>query len=639
MKRLLLLAAMVDCASAGPLGVHRLFSDHMVMQREQPIPVYGEGSPGTEISVRFGKTITTTTVSPEGDWKAILPALPAGGPHDMEITMAQERVRLTDILIGDVWLASGQSNMAWKVGEGILNQAEEIANAKHDPIRFFNVPDRLAASPKTTLLNGKWEVCTPAAVSNFSAAAYIFAREINQQTGIPIGIVTSARGGTPVEAWMSPAAFSQFPNDKKAWIESLNAKFGGWENGVEPNNQAIGLLVEKVSTSMEALKAGVLEPGFDDSTWKATDFFEAPPKPNKIRWLRRKINLTADQATMATTLSLARPNDLHIVYLNGKEVANGRNKACMLDLPPNSFQAGENQLTVRLGSCWSPPAVGGNPGDVFLRSHDGSLNLSLKDNWRCSDSMEPPLPEFLSLTDIPSCLFNGMIHPLLKSPVKGVIWYQGEQNLGNADAYAKMFPALIHDWREHAQQPTMPFYFVQLANLGPPSDLPTNDSWPLLREAQAKALDLTNTGMATAFDIGEALDIHPKNKQDVGRRLALQALAKTYGKSIECHGPVYQKFETRDNSLVIHLKHADGLTTTDGMPPKGFAIAGTDRVFHRASARIDGSTVVLTSAKVPSPVATRYAFADNPIATLRNCANLPAYPFRSDNWQQITSAD
>ena len=637
MKRLLLLAVVFDPASAQPLSLHRLFTDHMVLQRDLPIPVYGGGTPGAQVSVRFGNAATDATISPEGRWKATLPAVPAGGPHKLEITMAGERIELKDILAGDVWLASGQSNMAYKLGEGVVNKEQETASANHEKIRFFNVPERLAANPKTDLTGGQWEICSPTTVGNFSAAAYFFAREISQQTGIPIGIIASGRGGTPVEAWMSPTAFAPFPDDQKAWIESLDAKYGGWENAVEPNNQAIGQLIEKVSTSMEALKAGVLEPGFDDSAWKSTDLFESPSKPNKIRWLRKSVTLSAEQASMAATVSLARPNDLHIVYLNGQKMAEGRNKACVVELPPNSFRAGVNQFTVRLGSCWSPPAVGGNPDDVFLRSPDGSLKLALKDGWKCSDSMEPPLPEFLSLAGIPSCLFNSMIHPMLQSPVKGAIWYQGEQNLGNADAYARMFPAMIRDWREHYQQDAMPFYFVQLANLGAPSDLPANDSWPLLREAQAKALALPGTGMAAAFDIGEALDIHPKNKQDIGRRLALQALAKTYGKAVEFHGPIYQKSEVRGNSLVIHFEHADGLKTTDGSAPKGFAIAGEDRVFHRATAIIDRACVVLTADKVPSPVAARYAFADNPIANLYNAANLPAHPFRTDDWNQITS--
>jgi sialate O-acetylesterase len=197
---------------------------------------------------------------------------------------------------------------------------------------------------------------------------------------------------------------------------------------------------------------------------------------------------------------------------------------------------------------------------------------------------------------------------------------------------------MIRDWRDHFQQADLPFYFVQLANLGPASDLTANDSWPLLREAQAKALSLTHTGMATALDIGDTLDIHPHNKQDVGHRLALQALAKTYAKPIECHGPVYQKHETQNNSLVIHFNHADGLKTIDGKSPKGFSIAAEDRVFHRATAILDGTCVILTSEKVPSPVAARYAFADNPVANLYNATDLPAYPFRTDDWSEISTS-
>lgn len=642
MQRLLTLAAalvmVLDSGSARELRLHRLFSDRMVLQRDSPIAVHGEGAPGARIAVRFGDASTTVTVEPDGRWQATLPAVPAGGPHQLEVAMADERIHLGDILVGDVWLASGQSNMAWKLGEGVLHQEREIAEASHDGIRFFNVPERLAAHPERDLAGGQWEICSPASVGDCSAAAYFFAREVRRETGVPIGIIASARGGTRVESWMSPSAFQRFPNDRKALIESLDAKYGGWENAVEPNNRAIGQLVEQVNRSMDALQAGVLESGFDDSAWKSATLFEAPPQPNKIRWLRKSLTLSAAQAALGGTLSLARPNDFHLVYLNGQKVGEGWNKDCVVELPPGSLRAGANQWVVRLASRWTPPVVGGTPGDAFLRAADGSFRIELADGWKCSDAMEAPLPEFLPLTDIPSCLFNGMIHPLLRSPVKGVIWYQGEQNLGNADAYAERFPTLIRDWRAHYRQEAMPFYFVQLANLGEPSELPANDAWPLLREAQAKALALPATGMATAFDIGEARDIHPKNKQDVGRRLALQALAKTYGKAVECHGPVLRRSEVRGREMVLHFAHAEGLETRDGSPPKGFAIAGADRVFRRASAVIDGSRVVLTADEVPSPVAARYGFADNPIATLRNAAGLPAYPFRTDDWQEISSA-
>ena len=630
----------LDSTLAAELRLHPLFSDQMVLQRDLPIPVYGEGTPGAHISVRFGAATASATVSSDGYWTATVPALPAGGPHELEVAMADERIHLKNILSGDVWLASGQSNMVWTINGGVLDKELETANANHEQIRFFKVPDVLAAKPKTTLpTDCKWLTCSPATVGNFSAVGYFFAREVHRQIGVPIGIIVSAWAGTPVESWMSPAAYAEFPNTRAAAVAELDAKFGGWENGIEANRQVQSRTIQLVTQSMDAITAGALEPGFDDSAWKATDLFDPPSAPNKIRWLRKKITLTAEQAAMPATLSLPMLNDILMVYLNGKKLTELWSKPCVVELPPGSLRAGENLLAVRAGCRWTLPYFTGKPDEAHLRSKDGTLDLPLKDGWKLSDSMEPQLPQSVSLTDVPSCLFNGMIHPLVQSPVKGVIWYQGEHNSGNPAPYSALFSAMIRDWRMHFHQDAMPFYFVQLANLGKPTELTSNDGWPLLREAQAKALALPATGMATAIDIGEADNIHPKNKQDVGRRLALHALAKTYGKSIECDGPTYQKSEVRGNSLVIHFDHASGLQTTDGTPPKGFCIAGEDRVFHIATAVIEGTRVVLTSEKVPSPVAARYAFAANPVTNLCNATNLPAYPFRTDDWKQVTSSD
>jgi sialate O-acetylesterase len=644
MKRLFLFAAMMACAfdstMAVELRLHPLFSDQMVLQRDRPMPVYGEGTPGARVSVRFGAATATATVLPDGRWTATLPAVAAGGPHELEVAMAEKRIHLKNILTGDVWLGSGQSNMVWTFNGGILDKEQETANANHEQIRFFKVPDALAAKPKTTMpTDAKWQTCSPATVCNFSAVGYFFAREIHQQTGVPIGIIVSAIGGTPVESWMSPAAYAEFPNTRAAAVAELDARFGGWENGIEANRQVGARTVQLVTQSMDAITAGALEPGFDDSAWKATDLFDPPSEPNRIRWLRKKITLTAEQAAMPATLSLPMLNDILMVYLNGTKLTELWSKSCVVELPPGSLRAGDNLLAVRAGCRWTLPSFKQKPEEAHLRSKDGTLDLPLKDGWKLSDSMEPPLPQTAHLTDVPSCLFNGMIHPLVQSPLKGVIWYQGEHNSGNPAPYAGLFSAMIRDWRKYFHQDAMPFYFVQLANLGKPSGQTSNDGWPLLREAQAKALAVPATGMATAIDIGEADNIHPKNKQDVGRRLALHALAKTYGKSIQCDGPTYQKFEVRGNSLVIHFNHADGLQTTDGTPPKGFCIAGEDRVFYIATAVIDGTCVILSSDKVLSPVAARYAFAANPVTNLRNAVNLPVYPFRTDDWSQITSAD
>lgn len=258
--------------------------------------------------------------------------------------------------------------------------------------------------------------------------------------------------------------------------------------------------------------------------------------------------------------------------------------------------------------------------------------------WKFSDTMEPPLTKWLPMGDIPSSLFNGMLHPLLRSPIKGVLWYQGESNVGDAAGYALKFPLMISDWRIHFHQGYFSFYFVQLANFGTTSELPTQDGWPLLREAQAVALHVPNTGMATAIDVGNPLDIHPHDKKSVGHRLALQALAATYGKSITAHGPVFRKIAPTQGSVIVHFDHADGLKPASGDSIKGFSIAGADRRFHLAKAVIQGQSVVLSSEQVPSPVAVRYAFSDSPVANLKNSADLPALPFRSDSWSEISTA-
>ena len=334
----------------------------MVLQRDHAIPVYGEGTPGARISVRFGTATASATVSPDGRWTTTFPAVPAGGPHDLEVVMADERIHLKNILTGDVWLASGQSNMVWTIGGGVLDKEQEIANAKHEKIRFFKVPEALAAKPKSTLPGGKWETCSPATAASFSAAAYFFAREINRETGVPIGIIVSAWGGTPVESWMSPAAYAEFPNTRAAAVAALDARFGGWENGIEANRQVQSRTLQLVTQSMDAITAGALDPGFDDSAWKSTDLFDAPAEPNRIRWLRKKITLTAEQAAKPATLSLPMLNDILMVYLNGKKLTELWSKPCVLDLPPGSLHAGDNLLTVRAGCRWTLPLFARTPG-------------------------------------------------------------------------------------------------------------------------------------------------------------------------------------------------------------------------------------------------------------------------------------
>ena len=627
MHNLLLIAA---------LQLHALFSDNMVLQREHAVPVYGNGRPGAQVAVQIESATAAATVLPDGRWKVILPAFPAGGPHQMDVSMDDPKLHFKNILFGDLWLASGQSNMAFHVSDGVLNQKQEIANAGFEKVRFFNVPESLAAKPGRELPGGKWEICSPMTVGACSAVAYFFARDVFKATGVPVGILSSAVGGTAVDAWMSPAALERFPKEKRAWVERLNAEHGSWENYVKTNGDNIQRMVHSVDTSMEALAAGVLDPAFDDSKWKPVELFNARASENCIWWLRKKISLTKEQTAKAMVLSLAKPDFLYKIYVNGTKLAEERNKPCKLDLPPGTFKEGDNWLTMRLASYWGVPCFSGNPRDVFLRAKDDSSEVSIMTGWKYSDAMEPPLAKWLPMASIPSCLYNGKISPLLESPIKGVIWYQGEQNTGQPEAYAPFFSAMISDWRIQYRQGYFPFYFVQLANFGHPSELPENTGWALLREAQSKALMLPETGMATAIDCGEELDIHPRNKQAVGHRLALQALAQTYGMALESYGPIFERFTTDGNKLIVRFRHAKGLKTKDGHAPQGFSVAGDDHAFYLATTAIDGETVVLSSDKVLKPTAVRYGFSGNPVGNMCNDANLPLYPFRTDEWNQIS---
>ena len=627
----------LDAAPAQALRLHHLFSDHMVIQRDLPIPVYGEGQPGAGVSVRIGEAVKETSVQPDGRWGVEFPPCSAGGPVRIEATAEGVSIRVEDVFFGDVWIASGQSNMEYKVGGGVIDLDKEVAAADFPQIRFFNVPTRLSDAPETDLADGRWQVASPQSVRDCSAVAWFFARKIYQETGVPIGIVGCAVGGTPVEAWMSATAMQRFSNPKQAMLDGLNAKYGSWTKYIEENQRNIQRLVEQVDNSMEAVAAGVLRPDFDDSAWIDGELLVDPPKKNCLRWWRRKLTLTADQAAAPLVLSLARPDAKAHVYVNGKQLAMVSGGDCRVELPTGTFQPGENLILVRLGNYWGVPRFVGDPAQVFLGTPDGAFRMSLVAGWKYSDAMEPPLTKWLPMGDIPCSLFNGMLHPLLGSPIKGAIWYQGESNVGDATGYALKFPLMIADWRIHFRQGYFPFYFVQLANFGAPSELPSQDGWPLLREAQASALHVPDTGMAVAIDVGDPLDIHPHNKQAVGRRLALQALAATYGKTIQASGPIYQKIETRGQQLVVHFDHAEGLTTSDGQPPKSFAIAGADRRFHLAKAIIQEQTIVLSSDQVPAPVAVRYAFSASPVANLKNGTDLPAVPFRSDSWTEISA--
>ncbi len=446
------------------LRLPAVLGDGMVLQRGRPLPVWGRARPGASVTARLAGRERGATAGPDGRWRVVFEPLEEGRGLELRVSDGDtERVR-TDLLVGEVWLCAGQSNMEWTIDAGILDGERERAAATHPDLRLFKVPRCAAVRPRDDT-GARWTPCRPGTAGAFSAVGYVFGRELHRALGVPVGLVGSAWGGTRAEAWCDRETLASSPA-----LRRLAPPDGGWE--------------------------------------------EAAP---------------GDEPAAAT-------------------------------------------------------------------------------------------------------LFNGMVAPLVPFALRGAAWYQGESNVDRAFEYRALLTALVRNWRERWGLDDLAFLVVQLANCGPVRDTPGESAWAELREAQQLACALPHTGLATAIDIGEAADIHPRNKPEVGRRLARVALRRVYGRPVESEGPRFTSMRAEGGAARVRFAHAAGLHTADGAPPREFAVAGEDRRFHAAEARIEGEEVVARSAAVPRPAAVRYAWADSPVCNLVNGAGLPALPFRTDDW-------
>ena len=632
----LLLALCAQQMPAAELSLHALFQDHMILQRDHPIPIFGWGSAGAPVVVELGTSSAEGVVSADGHWRVELPAGSAGGPLSLTVVSAGRKLVVSDVLVGDVWLASGQSNMGYKVREGVKDAANVRAAADLPLIRQYEVPQRPSEAPMNNLAGGQWVVCGSDTVTQFSAVAYFFARKIHRETGVPIGIIHSSWGGSSIEAWIRPEVLNSLPHLPGPAIDLAQSGAKSLVELSAVNEANIKIILKRVDALQEGLDRGVHRPEFDDKAWTKGPIPLWMKLERQIYWMRRTIVWPAD-ATGPVTLSLGVAGGGIHVFLDGGQLIRSGGGTARYEIPAAQMKAGPHVLAVRIANPWFPPYFEGPPREYFLRDAAAGLDFSLADDWKLNGQVEPALPIYYSLQEVPSALFNGMIAPVLDYRMAGIIWYQGEQNTKNADQYRDLFPAMISDWRAQAGQQELPFLFVQLANYGDPAELPeTAAGWPLLRQAQAAALALPATGMAVAIDLGDRFDIHPKDKLTVGHRLALSALAVHYGKTIEWRGPVLRTAEFSGSRATLHFDHAQGLHPREGGPLAGFALAGEDQVFHRANAVIVGETVVLACPEVARPVAVRYGWAKNPVTSLYNGAGLPAEPFRTDHWPAVT---
>ena len=629
------------------LKLANLFSDNMILQRDRLAPVWGWSKPGARITVEFAGQKKTAKADATGKWTVTLDPLSVSTePRELTaVTGRQTPLTIHNVLVGDIWLCSGQSNMEFPLSSS-TGGAEAVAAAKHPQLRFLGVP-RVALLESQTDITATWKTCTPDNAANISAVGYYFGRELLQNLDIPIGLIDCAWGGTRIEAWTSRDALLAEPLARQE-VESFDA----WKQSLE--GQAT--LKNFIAKSWDELQ-GVPDPGNTGHAkgWAAPDFNDADwptmPVPSQWQthghefsgafWFRREVDVPAAWAGQDLVLHLGACDKVDTTYFNNTQVGaigfDTKNSWCtprVYTIPGRLVRPGRNVIATRV---FSNIYHGGMIGliEQLQLAGPGSA-ISLEGPWRyriehnlglVQPSGPQPGPGNPNTLHI---LYDSMLTPLAPAALAGAIWYQGESNAAQPRRYRELFPIMIRDWRRTFQHETLPFYFVQLANYMPAALRPVESGWAELREAQTLTLREPHTGMAVAIDIGEANDIHPKNKLDVGKRLARHALVKVHGRQVVCNGPLYRSHRIDGNAIRIEFDDAIGLKTTDGGPVKGFAIAGADGKFEWATAQITGTTLLVRSDKVPKPVAVRYAWANNPAVNLYNADGLPASPFRTD---------
>lgn len=611
----------------------RLIRDSIVLQRDTKINVWGWASKGEKVTVKFnGKTYKITTGDDE-KWKLQLAPTPAGGPYTMEIS-GKNKISLHDILIGDVWLCAGQSNMVHQLKLHAVLYANEIAKANNPGIRQFWVPNITnLQSPQNDLPSGSWKWANPIDVQQFSAVAYFFAKALNEKYHIPIGIINTSWGGSPIESWISEDGFKKFPstldkiekNKDTAYINKLSRNVTG-----QPSLNDKGMN-EKWFDAAYVPKGWrtIAIPGYwEDQGVKELD---------GIVWYRREIDVLFSMANMPAKVFLGRIVDADELYINGQKIGNTAYlyPQRRYQVPDGILKPGKNLFAIRVTNN---SGKGGFVPDKPYQLIAGNDTIDLTGYWQYKvGKVNIPSGDSTGAGNIapqnhPTALFNAMLAPVIGYSIKGFLWYQGESNSARADEYAKLQPAMIADWRGKWQQGDLPFLFVQLPGFMDYNYLPSESQWAAFREAQAKSLSVPNTAMAVALDLGEWNDIHPDRKKEVGDRLALAAEKIVYGENIVYSGPIYQSSAINGNKIIIFFSHTgSGLTTSDGEAPAEFAIAGEDKKFVWANATIDGDKIVVWSDAITAPKYVRYAWADNPVnPNLINKESLPAAPFRTD---------
>ncbi len=615
-----------------------IFSDNMVLQRNVLIPIWGRASANEKIDISFNKQLKTITANKDGKWMLKLEPETEGGPYEL-IIKGKNTIRIKNVLVGEVWVCSGQSNMEWTVGQS-QNYKEEQASANNPNIRQIKITKDINSTPQDNFKESAWQVCDSGTVGSFTAVGYFFAKNVYRELNVPIGLINSSWGGTNIETWISREAFES-SDEFKEMIEAMPVV--SLDSLAKINESNSLRRIEKLQGSkIESSKVSSFkERSFDDSVWP--ELYEPQLWEQQslgefdgVVWLRKTFILSADEVQKEAFLHLSTIDDNDISYINGIEVGrtNQWDAFRKYKIPVGILKEGKNTIAVRIEDTGGGGGIYGNPEDLKLLL--GSRNIPLKGQWKFQVEA---VKSNLGVNDMPSLAYNAMINPIIPFAFKGVLWYQGESNASRACQYRKAFPLLIEDWRQKWNQGDFPFYFVQLATFTTKGNSNEGCDWAELREAQTLTLSVPNTGMVVTTDIGNPKSIHPTNKQDVGKRLAALALNNVYHKPMVCSGPMFKSMKIENSQIIVSFNDiGSGLFTPDknGLV-KGFEIAGEDQVFYHAEAHIEGNTVVLSSENVKVPKAIRFSWiGDASESNLFNREGFPAVPFRTDEWKTIS---
>lgn len=608
----------------------QLFSNNMVLQRDREIVVWGWANPKEKVSVQFKGQTVKAVASPSGDWKVALRASSYGGPFVLKVKGERNLIELENVMVGDVWLCSGQSNMEWPV-ESTANASQEIGAANHPGIRLFTVEKSMDNAERKDV-EGSWSICSPETIPSFSAVGYFFGREIHTNMGIPIGLVDASWGGTVIETWTGIEMMQTLPQYQDAINECASSDF---HNILAENEKKRSAFTSALKDDPGVAQKWQNDPAPFNQIMKVPGNWDNTALQNMDGsvWFRFEFELSGVDGKPGR-LSLGAIDDQDITWINGVEVGrtNSYSERRVYDVLAGVLKEGKNTIVVNVVDYTGGGGLYSESDLLFVEV--GGAKHSLAGDWQYAISVDSRQfgAKEIGPNAYPSLLFNAMIAPLTKFPIKGTIWYQGESNVGNPQLYQTLFPNLIKNWRSRWGY-AFPFYWVNLANYMAPDKTPAESGWAELREAQSMTLALPKTGQALAIDIGDANDIHPRNKQDVGRRLALLALRNDYGKSVVCSGPVFDSAKTMDGKVIVSFKEVgSGLMTKDKYGyVKGFAIAGEDGQFVWAQAFIEGEQVFVFSPLVKTPRYVRYAWGNNPDdANLYNREGLPTTPFQTD---------